>query len=56
MFNNYKAWSDAAYAKGCTFEHDGSGKIIAHINGTEHGTWDANYGGTGCGWFTDVSA
>jgi len=51
MFSNYEVWRDTAVAKGCDLELDGSGKIVAHVDGVEIGIWDNTYGGCGAGWF-----
>jgi hypothetical protein len=36
---------------GFSIEPDGSGKIVAHVDGAEKGIWDPAYGGSGFGWF-----
>jgi hypothetical protein len=46
---NYPEWERAAKQMGCVVEPDGSGKLVAHIDGDEYGTWDPKYAGVGMG-------
>lgn len=42
-------WERAVTALGCIIEPDGSGRVVAHINGDEVGYWDPKYAGVGIG-------
>lgn len=50
MFSDYEEWKTEALRRGYQLELDGSGKMLAHLDGSDKGVWTA-YGGAGCGWF-----
>lgn len=53
-FNHKDQWEAHAKSKGYEIEPDGSGKLIAHLDGEDMGVWDPKYGGSGFGWFHKV--
>jgi hypothetical protein len=46
---NYQEWVKIAKKLGATIEHDGTGKLAAHIDGDDIGYWDPNYASVGIG-------
>ncbi len=51
QYHNFVDWEATAKQRGYAVDHDGSGKLVAHVDGEEYGTWDPKYGGCGYGWF-----
>lgn len=46
---NKSEWERAVTALGAIIEPDGSGRLVAHIDGKEVGCWDPKYAGVGIG-------
>jgi hypothetical protein len=56
MTHSLEDWTATAVRLGYDIENGGDHKLIAHVDGVEHGCWDPNYGGCGHGWFYKVHA
>lgn len=50
-YTDYKDWKAEVDRQGLEMEFDGTGKMVAHLNGDERGIWYGGYGGAGYGWF-----
>ena len=46
---NKGEWERAVLTLGAIIEPDGSGRLVAHIDGNEIGHWDPKYAGVGIG-------
>lgn len=46
---DYAVWLAVVTERGMDTEPDGTGRIIAHLDGEEYGWWDDKYGGAGYG-------
>lgn len=53
QFHRFTDWKAEAERLGYEIDNSGDGKLRAHLDGVEKGTWDPNYGGAGYGWFED---
>jgi hypothetical protein len=51
--SQFAVWKAEALRRGYTVEPDGTGRVVAHVDGDNKGEFGA-YGGAFAGWFTEA--